>query len=110
MPTITPSLLFDYLQCPQKVWRDAHGLRAESLEFIRSFPPDDVAVYYYSAYEKSSYRRLRTQFSDVISEEDLEAIFVHPNVIDLDSIVIKMTDWPLSSYGIKAIAQYLKFE
>ena len=43
----------------------------------------------------------------MISEEDLEAMFGHPNFIDLYSIVTKMTDWPLGSYGIKAIAQYL---
>ncbi|MGQ0543299.1 MAG: hypothetical protein ACT4O9_15865 [Blastocatellia bacterium] len=29
LPTITPSLLYDYLQCPHKVWRDVHGPREE---------------------------------------------------------------------------------
>ena len=81
-----------------------------SIDFIRSFDPADVAVYYYSSYEKSTYRHLQKKFPDVIGEADLEAIFDHPNVIDLYQIVTKMTDWPLGSYGIKAIAQYLKFK
>jgi uncharacterized protein len=81
-----------------------------SIDFIRSFDPADVAVYYYSAYEKSTYRRLQKKYPDVISEADLETMFAHPNVIDLYAIVTKMTDWPLGSYGIKAIAQYLKFK
>ncbi len=89
---------------------DERRVWAESIEFIRSFDPEDVAVYYYSAYERSSYRRLRKKFPDVISEEHLEEMFGHPNFIDLYSIVTKMTDWPLGSYGIKAIAQYLGFE
>lgn len=83
---------------------------ADSIAFIRSFNPDDSAIYYYSPYEKSTYRRLRKKYPDVIGEDDLEAIFDHPNTIDLYSdLVLKNTDWPLGSYGIKAIAQHLKF-
>ena len=29
MSVITPSLLFDYMQCPHRVWRDAHGPKDE---------------------------------------------------------------------------------
>ncbi|MGQ0540333.1 MAG: TM0106 family RecB-like putative nuclease, partial [Blastocatellia bacterium] len=83
---------------------------ANAIAFIRSFDPADMAVYYYSSYEKSSYRRLRRKFPDVITEEELEAMFDHPNTIDLYSVVTKMTDWPLGSYGIKAIAQNLGFK
>lgn len=135
-PTVSTELFFDIESDPTQdfvylhgFWvRDSNGERfveftaraitpederrvwAESIEFIRSFDPEKVAVYYYSAYEKSSYRRLRKKFPDVISEEHLEEMFGHPNFIDLYSIVTKMTDWPLGSYGIKAIAQYLEFK
>ncbi len=81
-----------------------------SIDFIRSFEPDEVAVYYYSSYEKSTYRHLQKKYPDVIDETEIDAIFGHPNVIDLYAIVTKMTDWPLGSYGIKAIAQYLGFK
>lgn len=86
-----------------KAWADA-------IAFIRSFTSNDLAIYYYSSYEKSSYRRLRRKYPDVITEEELEALFEHPYVIDLYSVVTKMTDWPLGSYGIKSIAQYLNFK
>ena len=32
MPTVTPTLLYDYLQCPHKVWRDVHGPKAEYVD------------------------------------------------------------------------------
>ena len=32
MPTITPSLLYDYLQCPHKVWRDVHGPKQDLVD------------------------------------------------------------------------------
>ncbi|HMQ04712.1 MAG TPA: TM0106 family RecB-like putative nuclease [Pyrinomonadaceae bacterium] len=87
----------------KKAWRKA-------IEFILSFDHNDSAVYYYSSYEKTSYRRLRQKYPEVISEEDLELIFSRPTCIDLYEIVFKNTDWPLGSYGIKAIAQYLGFD
>ncbi|MGH9946937.1 MAG: TM0106 family RecB-like putative nuclease [Pyrinomonadaceae bacterium] len=83
---------------------------AEAIGFIRSFSADEMAIYYYSSYEKSTYRRMRRKFPEVIAEDELEEIFEHTNAIDLYSVVTKMTDWPLGSYGIKAIAQYLKFK
>jgi len=81
-----------------------------SVDFMMSFDPNDVAIYYYSPYERTTYRQLRRKYPDVISEEDLEELFARPTTIDLFKDVIeKGTDWPLSSYGIKSIAQYLKF-
>ncbi len=70
----------------------------------------ETSVYYYSSHEKSVYRRLRKKYPDVVTEERLEEFFSHPHVIDLYSIVLKNTDWPLSSYSVKAIAGYLGFK
>ncbi|NMC35212.1 MAG: TM0106 family RecB-like putative nuclease [Veillonellaceae bacterium] len=81
----------------------------EFWKYIRSLPKDDFAVYYYSSHEKSTYRRMQKIYPDVVSEEEVEAFFDHPNTIDLYKIVFKSTDWPLGSYSIKAIAQYLGF-
>ncbi len=82
-----------------------------SIDFMLSFDSDDVAIYYYSAYERTTYRQLQRKYPDVITEEALEALFARANMIDLYSdFIIKCTDWPLGSYGIKAIAQYLGFE
>ena len=81
-----------------------------SIDFMLSFDPNDVAIYYYSSYEKTIYRQLRKKYPDVIGEPELDELFTRPTTIDLYSdLILKSTDWPLGSYGIKAIAQYLGF-
>ncbi len=84
---------------------------ADAIRFIRSHDPEKMAMYYYSSYEKTTYRRLRRKYPDVIGETELEAIFAHPNTIDLYSdFIYPQTDWPRGSYGIKALADYLGFK
>ncbi|MBX3297943.1 MAG: TM0106 family RecB-like putative nuclease [Acidobacteria bacterium] len=84
---------------------------AGAIHFLRSFDPDDTAVYYYSAYERTSYRRLRRKFPDVIVEDELEAMFAHRNFIDLYlDIILPSTEWPLGAYSVKAIAPHLGFK
>ena len=80
-------------------------------EYIDSISNQSYSVYYYSAHEKSKYRQLRQKYKDVVTEEKLEAFFSDPNVIDLyNAVVLKHTDWPLSSYSLKEIASYLGFK
>lgn len=79
-------------------------------DYIRSLPAGDFAVYYYSAHEKTTYKRMQRQYPDVVSVEEVEAFFANPNVIDLYGIVLKQTDWPLPSYSIKELAVYLGFK
>ena len=83
---------------------------SEFWDYIRKYEPDRRAVYYYSSHEKTVYAKLREKYPDVISEEELERFFGHPNVVDLYSKVLKHTDWPLSSYSVKEIAGYLGFK
>jgi uncharacterized protein len=78
--------------------------------FIRSLPQNDFAVYYYSSHEKTTYKKMQKLYPDVISEAELESFFDLPHVIDLYDIVKRDTDWPLSSYSLKDLAQYLGFE
>jgi predicted RecB family nuclease len=82
----------------------------EFWQYIRTLPKNDFAVYYYSHHEKTTYRRLQKSYPDVISEDELEAFFSHPNVLDLFAVVNKHTDWPVSSYSLKDLAQYLGFK
>jgi uncharacterized protein len=79
-------------------------------EYINSLPVNEFAVYYYSPHEKSAYRALQRKYPDVINENDLAAFFDSPNWIDLYHVVLKNTDWPLSSYSLKDIATYLGFK
>ena len=48
-------------------------------------------------------------YSDVVSADEVEGFFENRNVIDLYQIVLKNTDWPVGSYSLKALAQYLGF-
>lgn len=79
-------------------------------DYIRSLPQDDFAVYYYSQHEKTTYFKMQKKYPNVISVDELSIFFGNPNVIDLYKIVLKDTDWPLGSYSLKEIAQYLGFK
>jgi predicted RecB family nuclease len=48
-------------------------------------------------------------YPDVVTEKEVEDFFANSNVIDLFRIVSKDTDWPVSSYSLKELAQYLGF-
>ena len=81
----------------------------EFWKYIKSLPQDDFAVYYYSPHERSIYKRMQKKYPDVISENEVELFFEKPNVIDLYQVILKNTDWPVSSYSLKALAQYCNF-
>lgn len=79
-------------------------------DYVRSLPSEGFVVYYYSKHERTIYRKMRERYPDVISENDLEIFFAPNHAIDLyGDVILKKTDWPLGSYSIKAIAQYLGF-
>ena len=78
--------------------------------YIKSLPVNDFSVYYYSPHEKTTYKKLQKKYPDVISAEEVLEFFDSPNVIDLYKVVLKSTDWPLSSYSLKAIAVHLGFQ
>ncbi len=82
---------------------------AKFWDYIRSLPQDDFAVYYYSPHEKTTYKKMQKLYPDIISEDEVNDFFGSPNVIDLYHIVLKQTDWPVGSYSLKALAQYLDF-
>ena len=89
---------------------DEEGAFAAAFEFIRSFDPERMTLYFYSPYEKTAYRRLQAKHPAVASAAEVEAVFAHPNAIDLyTDVVAKKTDWPLGSYGIKSIAGHIGF-
>lgn len=80
-------------------------------QYIRSLPKNGYAVYYYSKHERTTYRKMREKYPDVVTEEELEKFFDPTVAIDLyGDVVYKKTDWPLGSYSIKSLAQYLGFK
>lgn len=79
-------------------------------DYFNSLPRDELAVYYYSKYERTQYRALQKKYPDVISEEDVEAFFDPDFAIDLYYDVVKpCTDWPTYNYSVKTLAQHLGF-
>ena len=83
----------------------------EALDYIFSFPSEEVGLYYYSRHEEAVYKKLRQMYPDVVNEEEIEELFGRKNSVDLyGDIICKSIDWPLSSYSLKDIASYLGFK
>lgn len=81
---------------------------AAAWAFLNSDPT--ARVYYFSRYERTSYRALQRRHPEVCTVEEVEAFFSDPRVIDLYTDVVRpRTEWPLSSYGIKPIAKSVGF-
>ena len=70
----------------------------------------NAAVYYYSKYERTMYRKLCARHPGVCSAEEIEALFQPPQAIDLYyDVVYRATEWPTSDHSIKTLAKYLGF-
>ena len=85
-----------------KAWR-------EFWVYVRSFPEDDFVLYYYSHHEETTYKRMAEKYPEVATMDDIEWLFDESRAVDLYRVISKYTDWPLGSYSLKAIAQYLGF-
>lgn len=82
---------------------------AEALHYIQESQP--CAIYYYSRYERTTYRDLCKKYPDVCAPEQIEAIFDPACSVDLyNDVVKKATEWPTRDFSIKTLAQYLGFK
>ena len=79
-------------------------------DYVMKLGEGNYAIYYYSPYEKTTYKKMSRKYPDVVSEDEVAEFFASSNAIDLYGIVQAKTDWPLSSYSIKDIATYLGFK
>jgi predicted RecB family nuclease len=69
-----------------------------------------AAIYYYSKYERTIYRKLRQKYPGVCSEKDIEDLFSSPQTVDLYfDIVVKATGWPTRDQSLKTLAKHLGF-
>jgi predicted RecB family nuclease len=81
---------------------------AKAIAYMSSEP--QATVYYYSKYERTIYRKLRTRYPDVCSEELVESLFDPARAIDLyNDVVVKATEWPTNDQSIKTLAKFLGF-
>ena len=81
---------------------------ADAWAYLANNP--NAAIYYYSKYERTIWRKLRARHSDVCTEANIEALFDPTRAIDLYyDIVRKATEWPTNDLSIKTLAKYLGF-
>lgn len=85
------------------------GAFAEAIAYIRQSQP--CAIFYYSKYERTIYRKLQAKYPDVCTTEEIEQIFDPKEAVDLYFDVVKPhTEWPTSDFSIKTLAKYLGFK
>jgi predicted RecB family nuclease len=72
---------------------------------------ENSLFYYYSKYERTTWRKLQKKYPDVCSAEQIEALFDPAKGIDLYyDVVTKYTEWPTYSHSIKDLAVFLGFK
>lgn len=78
--------------------------------YMKSISKDSYCLYYYSKHEPTTYKRMQEQYPDIVTVEEVQQLFDPSHAIDLYyDIILKNSDWPLYSYSLKEIAQYLQF-
>jgi predicted RecB family nuclease len=81
---------------------------ADAWAFVRERP--DAAVYYYSHYERTTWKKLAGRFPEVASEDEVLARFAEDRFVDLYSDVVKSRMiWPTTSLSLKELARFLGF-
>jgi predicted RecB family nuclease len=79
---------------------------SEAWRFIKAAMPS--AIYFYSKYERTIYRKLRAKYPHVCSEAEIEELFALPTTVDLyGDVVLKATEWPTRDFSLKTLAKYL---
>jgi predicted RecB family nuclease len=70
----------------------------------------EAAIYFYSKYERTIYRKLQQKHPNICTPEDVERLFEPPRAVDLyGDVVLKATEWPTRDHSIKTLAKYLGF-
>ncbi len=81
----------------------------EAWQYVKSSAP--CAIYYYSKYERTWWRKLQQKYPSVVNPEEIEAMFDPTSAIDLYyDVVKKSTEWPTRDHSIKTLAKYLGFD
>ena len=87
---------------------DEGAVFAQAWEFLNSDP--EAHIFYYSKFERTSYRVLADRYPTVCSRADVEALFAPSRATDLlGDAVQPHTEWPTHSLGVKALAKWCGF-
>jgi predicted RecB family nuclease len=78
-------------------------------EYMQASPA--AAIYYYSKYERSIYRKLRAKYPSVCTADEVEQLFDPSRAVDLYyDVVKKATEWPTRDFSLKTLAKFLGFK
>ena len=80
---------------------------AAAWEYICRSQP--CAFYYYSAYERTQWRRLQQRYPHVATDDEIEALFAAASTVDLYAIVRAKSEWPTRDFSVKTLASFLGF-
>ena len=80
---------------------------AEAWAYVQASQP--CMVYYYSPYERTSWRKLQEQYPRVATAAQIEAMFSLGAVDLCNDVVRPKTEWPTYDYSIKTLASHLGF-
>jgi len=70
---------------------------------------ESVPIYHYSAHEKQTCKKLMEKYK--LDGNIYDSVFgANGSAVDIYQWVVENTDWPLTSYGLKAIAKYTGFK
>ena len=82
---------------------------SEAMQFLSADP--SAHIYYYSKFERSSFRGLADRHSYVRSRADVDAVFDPSRATDLlFDVIMPHTEWPTSNLSIKTLARHLGFD
>jgi uncharacterized protein len=81
---------------------------AEAFAYVVASRP--CSIYYYSRYERTTWRKLQKKYPEAASADDIEQVFGADTTIDLyDDVVMSKSEWPTRDYSIKTLASHLGF-
>lgn len=79
---------------------------AQAWAYLKGNPGS--AIYYYSKYERTIWRKLQQKYPKVCTPDKIEALFTAAVDLYFD-VVRKQSEWPTKDYSIKTLAKYLGF-
>jgi predicted RecB family nuclease len=89
--------------------REEERAFAKAWEYVQSCQP--CAIYFYSKYERTWWRKLQKRYPSVATEGDMEGMFTPERAVDLYYDVVKrFTEWPTHDHSIKTLAAHLGFK
>ncbi len=84
-------------------------MRASVGSSVLRASPEAIVVHYTND-ERTEYRRPQKKYPEVVTAEDIEALFTRPRALDLYYDVVKSgSEWPTLDFSIKSIAKVCGF-